>query len=119
MRTDLVIMALVATLVVTTGLLAACGGPAPTETTEPPQEAQPTAPPTTPPQEEQPPPAGHGAALLEERCTACHTLGRVTQAQKTREEWGQTVTRMVGKGAQLSEDEQNALTEYLAETYGP
>jgi cytochrome c5 len=57
--------------------------------------------------------------LLRERCTACHGLAQVEKAQKTREEWDLTVSRMVGKGAQLSEDEQAALVEYLAETYGP
>jgi len=56
---------------------------------------------------------------LQERCTACHDLNRVTQAQKTREKWEQTVTRMVGKGAQLNAGEQVTLIEYLAETYGP
>jgi len=60
-----------------------------------------------------------GEALLQERCTACHGLSRVTREQKTRDEWEQTVTRMVGKGAQLNADEQAALIEYLAETYGP
>ena len=57
--------------------------------------------------------------LLQDRCTACHSLARVEKAQKTREEWDQTVSRMVGKGVQLTEDEQSALVEYLAETYGP
>jgi hypothetical protein len=56
---------------------------------------------------------------LQERCTACHSLSRVTQAQKTREQWEQTVVRMVGKGAQLNADERAALIKYLAETYGP
>jgi len=57
--------------------------------------------------------------LLQDRCTSCHSLAQVEGAQKTREEWDTTVSRMVGKGAQLSEDEQAALVEYLAETYGP
>lgn len=57
--------------------------------------------------------------LLRERCTTCHGLVQVEKAQKTREEWDLTVSRMVGKGAKLNEDEQAALVEYLAETYGP
>jgi cytochrome c5 len=109
MRIKMIVCGLIVALVVVTGLLAACGGPAAPETAEPSQEEQPTA----------QPPAGDGAALLEERCTACHGLERTTQAQKTRGEWEQTVTRMVGYGSELTEDEQATLIEYLAETYGP
>jgi hypothetical protein len=36
---------------------------------------------------------------------------------KTEEEWRATVERMVGKGAQLDEAEQELLIQYLAETY--
>jgi len=108
-KIKMIVCGLIVALVVVTGLLAACGGPAEPETAEPSQEEQPTA----------QPPAGDGAALLEERCTVCHDLERTTQAQKTRDEWEQTVTRMVGKGAQLAEDEQGTLIEHLAATYGP
>ena len=132
---------LLVVLVAAVGLLVACGGPQATEPpaeaqpttppTEVPQEAEPTVPPTEVPQEEEPtvpptevpqeeePPAGDGAALLEERCTECHSLDRTTSKQKTREEWEKTVVRMVDRGAQLNEEEQAILIAYLAETYGP
>jgi len=58
-----------------------------------------------------------GAALLQERCTKCHSLDRVEAAKKTADEWKATVERMVGKGAQLSAAEQEALIQYLSETY--
>jgi len=58
-----------------------------------------------------------GKALLEERCTKCHDLGRVEQAKKTEEEWKATVERMVSKGAQLGQAEQTLVIQYLAETY--
>lgn len=57
------------------------------------------------------------ASLLEERCTRCHDLGRVEQAAKTAAEWEETVKRMVGKGAVLSQAEQELIIQYLAETY--
>jgi cytochrome c5 len=60
-----------------------------------------------------------GETLLQERCTECHGLERTTSAQKTRAEWDSTVTRMVNKGAELSDEEQAVLVDYLAETYGP
>jgi outer membrane biosynthesis protein TonB len=145
MRTHKGVWKLIVGLVITAGILIACGGPEATEPpveaqptalpTEVPQEEEPTAPPTEVPQEEEPappptevpqeeqptepPPAGDGAALLEERCTVCHGLDRTTSAQKTREEWEQTVARMVGKGAELNEEEQEILIAYLTETYGP
>jgi len=58
-----------------------------------------------------------GQSLLQERCTQCHGLGGVERAKKTEEEWKATVERMVGKGAQLDEAEQELLIQYLAETY--
>jgi competence protein ComEA len=60
-----------------------------------------------------------GQVLLEERCTECHALNRTTSASKSREEWEQTVTRMIGHGAELNEEEQTVLIDYLVENYGP
>ena len=62
--------------------------------------------------------APDGAALLQERCTSCHGLDRTTSERKTQDAWNDTVTRMVEKGAKLSAEEQTALVEYLAATYG-
>jgi mono/diheme cytochrome c family protein len=58
-----------------------------------------------------------GERLLQDRCTECHNLNRVMQAEKTREEWHDTVTRMVNHGAELTEAEQAVLVDYLAQTY--
>ena len=63
--------------------------------------------------------ATDGESLLETRCTDCHSLDRVKQAKKTRDQWAQNVTRMVGKGAQLNVDEQSTVIDYLSKTYGP
>ena len=62
-------------------------------------------------------PAIDGASLLEARCTDCHSLDRVKQAKKTRDQWAKNVTRMVGKGAQLNADESGLVIQYLAATY--
>jgi hypothetical protein len=86
-------------------LLAACGG-AKDETAVPTTE-----------QEEATPVTLDGKSLVEERCTNCHDLGRVERAKKTEEEWKATVERMVGKGAQLSQEEQALVVQYLAEAY--
>lgn len=60
-----------------------------------------------------------GAALLETRCSTCHNADRPKKVKKTRDQWEQTVTRMIGKGAQLTEVEKTVLVEYLAQTYKP
>jgi len=71
----------------------------------------------TPEQEEAAPVTLDGKSLVEERCTQCHDLGRVERAMKAEEEWKATVERMVGKGAQLNEAEQEVVVQYLAEAY--
>lgn len=63
-------------------------------------------------------PASQGQALLQERCTKCHSLDEVTSLSLSADEWNQVVTSMVARGAQLNSDEQTVLVQYLAETYG-
>jgi cytochrome c5 len=86
-------------------LLAACGG-----------AEEKTAVPTTE-QEGAAPAVLEGKTLLEERCSRCHDLEWVERAKKAEEEWKATVERMVGKGAMLSQAEQELVIQYLAETY--
>jgi Asp-tRNA(Asn)/Glu-tRNA(Gln) amidotransferase A subunit family amidase len=75
-------------------------------------------PPAPPPPEET---GGNlsGEELLQARCTKCHSLDQVKTASKTQTEWEATVERMRGKGAELTDQEVDTLSEYLAETYGP
>ena len=60
-----------------------------------------------------------GAALLAERCSACHGTNRVKQTRKTSEAWEKTVSRMMSKGARLTEDEKTVLLDYLSKNYAP
>ena len=60
-----------------------------------------------------------GAALLEQRCAVCHPSARPKSKQKTPEQWETTVTRMMGKGAQLTSEEKKELIEYMSKTYKP
>jgi len=87
--------------------------------TEPPAEPTeaPTEEPTEAPAEETV--ALDAEALLQERCTTCHSLRQVEAAQYTQEQWDDTVTRMLGYGAVLSDEEKSALIDYLTLTYGP
>jgi mono/diheme cytochrome c family protein len=58
-----------------------------------------------------------GQALMQQRCSVCHTLDRIQTAHKTADEWQTTVGRMIGKGAQLTAVEKTTLVDYLAQTY--
>ncbi len=103
-RRILVVFSMVLLALLLGSLLAACG--AEEETAVP-----------APEQEEAAPVTLDGKSLVEERCTKCHGLGQVEQAKKTEAEWKATVERMVGKGAQLSQEEQALVIQHLAEAY--
>ena len=99
------VFGIVIALVVVTVILSACGGsPAGQPASDEPAEEL---------------LALDGETLLKDRCTDCHDLDRTTRAQKTREEWDDTVARMVDKGTKLTDEEQTVLVDYLAATYGP
>ena len=56
--------------------------------------------------------------LIEEQCTTCHTLAPIEATQKTQQEWGATVQRMIKKGARLNDREAQIVIDYLSRTYG-
>jgi competence protein ComEA len=58
-----------------------------------------------------------GAALMQTRCSVCHSTDRITSAHKTADEWKTTVTRMISHGAKLNATEEQTLVDYLAATY--
>jgi cytochrome c5 len=58
-----------------------------------------------------------GKTLVESRCTVCHNTDRIKSAHHDLAQWKSTVMRMVGKGAELNADEQQAVINYLAQTY--
>ena len=92
--------------------LAACGS-SPTQI--PPAATDPTSPPTLAPTAA---PAVDGAALLETRCSVCHTTDRAKNSRLTGDQWDQIVTLMMSKGAQLTDAEKMVLVDYLTKTYG-
>jgi hypothetical protein len=51
-------------------------------------------------------------------CTACHTLERIQDQAKTRDEWASFIKGMVSEGAAVSDEEMDLLANYLAEHYG-
>ncbi len=54
--------------------------------------------------------------LAAEKCSACHSTARVCAqlGNRTAAVWQQTVARMKGNGAQITEADVTAIAEYLA-----
>jgi glyoxylase-like metal-dependent hydrolase (beta-lactamase superfamily II) len=56
--------------------------------------------------------------MLESTCAACHNLDRVNNKKGDKDAWTTTVTRMVGKGARLSDEDTPRLIDFLTRTRG-
>jgi hypothetical protein len=56
-----------------------------------------------------------GEALAREKCTRCHSYGRVERTRKDQAAWERTIDRMIGNGLQLTEEERSAILGYLTE----
>jgi cytochrome c2 len=53
--------------------------------------------------------------IIEKRCSVCHSTNRVYDAKKSKADWESTVSRMTSYGAQLNQDEREAVINYLSE----
>ena len=58
-----------------------------------------------------------GQTLMQQRCTVCHSTGRITSAHMTAAQWQATVDKMINNGAQLTPQEEQTLVTYLAQNY--
>jgi quinoprotein glucose dehydrogenase len=68
----------------------------------------------TPPE----PPSGPGLELIRERCTTCHPATQIfTAARRSPLEWSNTVRQMAGRGAALSPEETQAISDYLGANF--
>lgn len=54
-------------------------------------------------------------ALVESKCSTCHTTERVFSADKSAGEWDSTVDRMEKSGLVITDAEQDQIVEYLSE----
>lgn len=64
-------------------------------------------------------PEGQGKAVVQTACTQCHGLDVIVSQRRSREDWTEVVSRMVGNGAQLSDEDYNQVIQYLATYLGP
>ncbi|MEO9133219.1 MAG: hypothetical protein ABI240_18685 [Sphingomonas sp.] len=79
-------------------------------------EAQ-TAPAATNPAATPAPPPGPGLAIINDKCSACHTTASVFSQHRSPDDWAATVQLMVDRGADLSPDETSVVIGYLAENF--
>ncbi len=63
-------------------------------------------------------PSGFGKELVESRCTACHDLGRISAAKRTKDDWELIVNNMVARGATATPDEVRTILSYLVAQFG-
>lgn len=63
-------------------------------------------------------PEGQGKAVVQTACSQCHGLDVVVGQRRSREDWEDVVSQMVGNGAQLSDDDYNLVIDYLATHLG-
>lgn len=54
-------------------------------------------------------------ALIKEKVDGNHDLERIFGAEKTRDEWVETLDRMIGYGAQINDEEKELIINYLLE----
>jgi mono/diheme cytochrome c family protein len=64
-------------------------------------------------------PEGQGKALVQSACTQCHGIDLIVAHPRSREDWTEVVSRMVGNGAELSDEDYNQVIQYLAIHLGP
>ncbi len=63
-------------------------------------------------------PEGPGKDVTLRTCTKCHSITNVTGQHKDKDGWTSTITKMVGYGATGTDDEFEAILNYVAKNYG-
>jgi cytochrome c5 len=91
----------------------------------PPQTPAPTPAPAPAPAAQTPPPAddglpdGPGKDVTVRICTSCHEASQFAYARHTPEEWDMEISKMISAGADMTADEQAAISAYLSKNLGP
>jgi competence protein ComEA len=62
-------------------------------------------------------PPGPGREEMQKVCSSCHELERSVSLRQDRDGWKTTINKMIGLGAQGSEQEFSATLDYLAANY--
>jgi cytochrome c5 len=63
-------------------------------------------------------PEGEGKEIIERECAACHDTGHISGQKKTRDDWIDTVSKMMDRGASLNAKEFDTVIAYLVKYFG-
>src|SRR6056300_1216278 len=64
-------------------------------------------------------PEGEGREVVVNSCGTCHSLGMVASERLSAQDWADTIDRMRGMGALISEEDEAIIHAYLAEQFPP
>lgn len=59
-----------------------------------------------------------GRELVEDVCTYCHTLVKLTGQELSKEEWRDLIKGMIFEGAPVTDEEFSVIVDYLAKNFG-
>jgi competence protein ComEA len=63
-------------------------------------------------------PDGPGKDVVVKACTSCHDADNITSKKHTKAEWKEVVDTMVAYGAEVSDEQTEIITTYLAKYFG-
>lgn len=64
-------------------------------------------------------PDGPGKEIVQKSCISCHSIETVTKNRNTADGWADVISQMIGRGANISDDDAETVVEYLATHFGP
>jgi cytochrome c5 len=64
-------------------------------------------------------PLGPGKAIADKACLRCHSADILRQQRLSEKQWTASVTKMIGWGAEIPENEKAELVAYLVRNFGP
>jgi competence protein ComEA len=64
-------------------------------------------------------PDGPGKTQVQSTCQACHGIDVILAKHATKDGWTQTIMRMQGMGAEVSDSDLDVIASYLAAHFGP
>jgi cytochrome c5 len=65
--------------------------------------------------------ADDGAKIFDESCSPCHSTSvrPLDNKRMTKEQWKETIEKMIDLGAEVPKKKKSELLDYLASTHGP
>ena len=64
-------------------------------------------------------PPGAGRDRLMAACTRCHGIDVIVTQRRTPDEWQEVMSVMIGHGAQMTDEDYQAIVSYLSTALGP